>query len=312
MLSPYPLLVSLALVAPAVEVARVDGEPILAGQVEYQLHVTLTVDPAPEVRDRAFAQMLEQMIRQRLVEGFLVRGTPEFTVRDLDAALEKLKAQEAAKGRKFEDYLNTNGWRSEAICRKRWAWSLGWPKYLAARLTNERLEQAFAARRVELDGTRIQATQVFMRVAEPRTEASLAKAVERATQVRGLVAEGKLSFEEAVDQYSEAPSAAAGGALGLCAFSDMPEKLARAAFSLKQGEISSPVVTPFGVHLVRVTEVQPGRGSWQDVRKTLEAIVTRELFEEIAGKERPQAKIQYTGARPYLDGNGKLVQTPRP
>jgi parvulin-like peptidyl-prolyl isomerase len=293
---------------PRVVVARVNDEPLYADQIEEQLKKTLGGSlPAEPLRPRALAQMLEQAIRQRLVEEFLVRGTPGLSVRDLDALVESLEDQTKKKGQKFKDYLVEQG-LTEKTLRKRWAWTLGWSKYLETQLTDDRLIRGFVAHRAQLDGTQVRAAQLLVKVEEPVTPEKQRAAVERAAKIRKLIVDGKLSFADAVRDYSQAPSAEAGGDLGFVTREDLPESVGAALIKLKVGEISEPVTSPFGVHLVTATAIKPGEKSWQDAREGIKKILTAELFAEIAAAERPAARIEYTGAMPYLAADGTLVE----
>ena len=59
-----------------------------------------------------------------------------------------------------------------------------------------------------------------------------------------------MSFEEAAQKYSKCPSAAQGGSLGSFTRGRMVPEFEEAAFQLKVGEISEPVKTQFGYHLI--------------------------------------------------------------
>ena len=56
----------------------------------------------------------------------------------------------------------------------------------------------------------------------------------------------------------------------------MPQNLTTVAFGLKTGEVSEPFETPFGIHILTVTEVIPGDLSLEDARG--------EIFQELSGK----------------------------
>jgi parvulin-like peptidyl-prolyl isomerase len=89
----------------------------------------------------------------------------------------------------------------------------------------------------------------------------------------------------------------------------MTEEFARAAFGLKPGEISPPVISAFGVHLIQVTETRPGDKTWSDVRKEIEPLAAKELFDQLVRQDRAKVKVEYTGEAPYLDPkDGKLVE----
>lgn len=70
--------------------------------------------------------------------------------------------------------------------------------------------------------------------------------------VRGL--ESGKNFKELAAKFSKCPSAKQGGDLGFFGRGRMVEEFEEAAFALKPGEISKPVRTPFGYHLIKRTE----------------------------------------------------------
>lgn len=71
-------------------------------------------------------------------------------------------------------------------------------------------------------------------------------------------------FEELAKANSEDPSAATGGDLGFVSPRDLADpKFAAAAAALSVGEISEPVLTAYGYHIIQVTDKNPDTG---DVR----------------------------------------------
>lgn len=85
-------------------------------------------------------------------------------------------------------------------------------------------------------------------------EAARREAQDLLARTRDEIVAGRLSFEEAARRYSDDPASAAdGGDLGvLSTRAPYPAALLRAAFVLEPGEVSPPVDTIFGVHLVLV------------------------------------------------------------
>lgn len=65
-----------------------------------------------------------------------------------------------------------------------------------------------------------------------------------------------LSFEEAAKKYSSCPSNQQGGDLGFFSRGQMVPEFEAVAFELKLDEISKPVQTQFGYHLIRKTAEQ--------------------------------------------------------
>jgi Parvulin-like peptidyl-prolyl isomerase len=76
---------------------------------------------------------------------------------------------------------------------------------------------------------------------------------EKAAAIAGEIKSG-LSFEEAAAKYSSCPSKEQGGNLGQFTRGRMVPEFEEAAFNLNIGEISEPVKTQFGYHLIKVEE----------------------------------------------------------
>ena len=76
-----------------------------------------------------------------------------------------------------------------------------------------------------------------------------------------------VSFSELVAQYSQGPNAARGGAIGTVSPGDLfDENLDRAAFALTPGQVSEPVITSRGVHILKLM------GLGEDGRRSLSQI----------------------------------------
>jgi len=74
------------------------------------------------------------------------------------------------------------------------------------------------------------------------------------TDIRARIEAGETTFSAAAVAYSQDGSAASGGDLDWFGPGDMTATFAREVFSLEPGEIAGPFTTPFGVHLVKLTD----------------------------------------------------------
>jgi len=101
---------------------------------------------------------------------------------------------------------------------------------------------------------------------------------------------------------TEDPSGKAnGGDLGYFTKDQMVPEFAEAAFKLNKGDISEPVKTQFGWHVIKVEDsrVKPPP-TFDEVKPQIENYVTRKAQAELVQKLRAEAKIEklYTVAPP--------------
>ena len=81
----------------------------------------------------------------------------------------------------------------------------------------------------------------------------LVKTQEEALKIKEEIAEGK-PFEDAAKDYSLCPSGRNGGDLGYFGRNVMVVEFDHAAFEATVGEVTNPIQTNFGWHLILVTD----------------------------------------------------------
>ena len=96
----------------------------------------------------------------------------------------------------------------------------------------------------------------IVNISEVRASHILVKTKDEALKLKNDIENGKISFEDAAKQYSSCPSGRNGGDLGYFSKGQMVKPFEDAAFSMKKGEISEPVQTQFGWHLIQLTDVE--------------------------------------------------------
>lgn len=88
---------------------------------------------------------------------------------------------------------------------------------------------------------------------------------EKAYEVLEEITDG-LSFEEAAKNYSSCPSKQNGGDLGTFTKGQMVKEFEDKAFSMQNGEISEPVKTEFGYHIIMVIDhIEERNSKFEDV-----------------------------------------------
>lgn len=100
----------------------------------------------------------------------------------------------------------------------------------------------------------VQARHILFKVDEGSDPAVDEEKKALATKVAEMAKSGK-SFEQLAKQYSEGPSRDRGGFLGTFKRDAMVQPFADTAFSMNAGDISEPVRTRFGWHVIKVEKV---------------------------------------------------------
>ncbi|MCK5841240.1 MAG: peptidylprolyl isomerase [Candidatus Sabulitectum sp.] len=80
------------------------------------------------------------------------------------------------------------------------------------------------------------------------------EASETLSGIRAGIEAGETTFSAAAATYSQDGSASTGGDLGWFSRGDMTSTFEGVVYSLEPGEIAGPFLTPFGVHLVKLTD----------------------------------------------------------
>ncbi len=102
----------------------------------------------------------------------------------------------------------------------------------------------------------VEARHILFKLENGADDQTVAAAKARAETVLDLIQKGA-DFAEMAKKHSEGPSKTNGGHLGTFRKEDMVAPFSEKAFSMQAGEVSEPVQTQFGWHLIKVEKVNP-------------------------------------------------------
>ncbi|WP_075349067.1 peptidylprolyl isomerase [Algoriphagus marinus] len=138
----------------------------------------------------------------------------------------------------------------------------------------------------------------------PRTKEEI---FEQLRQFKNDIGTGKADFATLARQYSEDPgSGAQGGDLGFFRRGELAPEFESTALALKPGELSDPVETDFGVHLIQLLEVKNGTFNTRHIlripKPTAEDIQKSERFLDSLKIEIQAGRIEFANAaKEYSD-----------
>jgi len=148
----------------------------------------------------------------------------------------------------------------------------------------------------------VEARHILIKVDQDAGSDKVAEAKKRIEDILQKARAGQ-DFAELAKQFSEGPSKDKGGYLGTFKRDAMVKPFSDKAFSMKSGEISDPVRTRFGWHLIKVEKVNeaattPLADAKEDIRKKLAderakrlAFDAAESVFDAAFEDRPLAEI---------------------
>lgn len=256
----------------------------------------------------AQAQALTQLVNQELLRQYFVEHGPAATAAEIEVQLDGLRSQLAARQTTLDALLDQQGLTMDHL-RRELELKVASAKYVSSNVTDEELQDFFAKNQQQFDDTLLRLSHILLRPEGTDPVTALENATQRAGELRERILAEEIGFAEAARRYSAGPSRRGGGDLGFLSRSGQGnEPFVEAAFSLQQGEISQPVVTPFGVHLITVTDSQPGGRDWTEVRDELLKRVGEQKLQSLIEQQREQTDVQFTGKMPYIrPGTTQLV-----
>lgn len=268
----------------------VDGQPITQGDLDFQM-ITRRVpeELQPTVRKRFVGELIDK----RLIQAYLARQGTSASKIALDAKVERIRKLIRKSGDDPAKILARLGY-SEKTLRAELALPLAWKRHIAGIVTRKRLRSYFANHRREFDGTQLRASQILLKVSTGNETDELTTAENKLRRIRTDIIDGKTTFAEAAKQHSQAPSRDKGGDVGFFPYrGKMPVAFTKVAFALKDGEVSQPFRTPFGVHLCTVTARKPGQLSLEDARPLVLRQLSDEIWNETVQTLRAKSKIEW-------------------
>ncbi|ADL07837.1 PpiC-type peptidyl-prolyl cis-trans isomerase [Thermosediminibacter oceani DSM 16646] len=214
-------------------VARVNGEEISKDEL-YDVMVKLVGKEA-----------LDYLVSQKIIDLEAKKQNINVSEEDIQRELEKVYEYYGGE-EAFTQNLQMSGYSLEEY-KKDLAMDIKIKKLLEPKIsiTEEEIKSYFEENKDN-----------FAREKQVRARHILVENEEKANEVIAKLKSGE-DFAELAKQYStDTATKEKGGDLGFFGRGDMVKEFEEAAFSLKVGEISSPVKTQYGYHIIKVEEIK--------------------------------------------------------
>jgi len=180
---------------------------------------------------------------------------------EIDSEVENLKTALKEQKADLAQVLAESGRTIESV-RADIEQFLLWKKYITAIATDAALNKYIADNKEIFNGDQVRASHIFIKLPVDAKPEAKEAAKKKLLDIKQQIGTGKMTFAEAANKFSEDDGNAekVGGDLGFFyRKGQFVEQFAAAAFGLKKGQISELVESPFGFHLIQLTERKDGQ-----------------------------------------------------
>lgn len=210
-----------------------------------------------EMKEAVGIRVVENLILQQAIES-------EFKVTDKELK-EAIKAQKEPYAENFDMYLTQNGMTEKFFDKNVKSQLIQQKMVESLKVTDEDINAGIANMKKEINARHI-----------------LVKDKKTADEVLAKLKEGG-DFAKLAKEYSTEPAAKeSGGDLGWFGAGKMVPEFEKAAFALKKGEISEPVKSSFGYHVIELVDTREAKleQTEEELKTTVTEALKKAQFEE--------------------------------
>jgi peptidyl-prolyl cis-trans isomerase C len=263
--------------------------------------------------------VLNYLIDNLLVDQYLTKLQVAVEAKDVDNRVAQIKEEAQKSGMKF-DVLLKRLFLTEEDLRRELSGALRWDKFVLQQGTDKVLRDMFEKNKNMFDGSQMKASHILIAATAGNAQEAQQKLASLRTQIEAEVAREMAKLPASTDNLtrekermklfdkafaavamkeSTCPSKAQGGDLGWFPRAGaMVEPFARAAFALKPYQMSEPVTTEFGYHLILAVDSKQGKDvKFEDVKPFVQEIYGERLREAIIAAYKSRSKIEIHAAK---------------
>lgn len=277
--------------------ATVNGEKILIGEVRRLVDskpypLSLTEEQKKVIRSTA----LDSLIEDALMRQYLSKHVPQVSQVEFNKEMAELQDALKKSNKSFANFLKEAG-QSEDQLRRDIIARLQWKNILTRFLPDEKAKVYYDTNKIFFDKVEVQASHIMIQLPANATKEQRDAAAQRLLVWRQDIVAGKTTFDDVAKQYSDCQvSKTKGGDIGKFPYKFIvfPE-FSSAAFALKVGDISGPVTTAKGVHLIKVTGRTKGEVSnFEQIKDAVREIWAQDedLITRILAAERKTGEVK--------------------
>ncbi len=241
--------------------------------------------------DKEQLQKLQNLVLDQLIDiELLYQDSQKEKINvDENAIKEKMSVfrKQYPSDTEFQDFLNTNTLTEEVMqTRMRREVAIeGLQKKLYDKfnaeimVTDEELHLFYDANKDSMkQPEKVRASHILVAVKLTADDTAKKAAMDKIKDIQQKLKDGG-DFAQLAHQSSDCPSKANGGDLDFFVREQMVKSFADAAFSTPVGQTSDIVTTKFGYHLIKVTDKQPEKLIFDDVKESISTYLSQQKID---------------------------------
>jgi len=296
------------------------GRDVVAARVNNQILLELSVYRGltrvqPGRRDEARKDVLNYLIDNMIVDQYLLQLQLPVEAKEVEELIGKIRKEAQDEKKDFTEELKKLHITEEEL-RSELTSALRWDKFVLQQAPDKILQEYFKNNPDMFNDSRVRARHILIPVADGKPEVAQAKLVGLKNKIEQETAQdlAKLptttdpiarekqrvkaleeAFARAAFENSTCPSKVKGGDLGepFHRVGDMVEPFARTAFALKPHQMSDPVLTEHGYHLILAVEREVGKDvPFEKKKPFVQEVYGERLREAILAAYKAKTKIE--------------------
>ena len=273
-------------------VAIVNDEVVTLYELNTMMQ-TLTGMPSEQLKNKSEEiylktrqKVLDDLIDQKIGLEKIKELEIKVTDKEVDQAIERVKADNQltqkdliaelkAQGSNYESYRKSIKKELERIQL------INYEVKSKMILREEAIEEYYNTHRDEFTSEgRVRLALIFLKQKDPADRNEARALYQKAQDILSMIKEGK-NFANLARKFSNGPGASEGGDLGVFKMSELNPEMSEIIKDLSAGEVSKPIIRPYGIKIIKVEEKDGGgEKSLEQVQNAIRTILYRKELDK--------------------------------
>lgn len=247
-------------------VAHVDGDPIPAEKFNDEMKKVAKTGKFPVALLHQFKnRLIDRLVDQKLIDNAIDEASVEVSDKEVDQKLDDVRSEfdeankkSGGKVRSLDQVARKYGISDDEL-RESVKRSIAIEKLLVDKgmklPTDEEVKKFYEDNKGKFTRPeQVHARHILKKVKPDADKATWKEAKEKIEEIRNEAVKKETDFKKLAEKKSDGPSAKNGGDIGFISKKQFDQNFTKAAFKLEKDEISEPVRTKYGWHIIQLVE----------------------------------------------------------